>query len=156
MNFHSCKILKIFQGPWESKEGVDMPGVAGPTWHYADLFLQMENNQILRIVCGETGVVETLPKDTTRIKDKQLRKIEGKHSIVNIYIGDDNPLIYILLDDGSHLEYSLKPGGSYWGIDRFDEWSRDDLEEDQLEETFTSFIDGRSQSWSQLIKWYKN
>ena len=129
-----------------------MPGIAGPIWSYADLFCEMENGLLLRIVCGETGVINSLPKDVVRIKEKEFQKIEGVRSVINIYEGEE-PCIYVLLDDGSHIEYSLQPGGSRWDLARFDESYNEDPDDD-WEETMTSLVDGKSLKWSQFTEWY--
>lgn len=148
-------IKKIYQGPLGKSKGVDMPGIAGPTWYYANLFLQLDTGSVIFLSVGnELGNVVKLPSGATATKDKELKTIEGKRSIVNIYHSNEELISYVLLDDGSHIEYSYQPGGSYWGVDRFDEWSDEDLEDDQWEDTFTSIIDGETLSWSQLAKWY--
>lgn len=152
MEVRNCKISKIYQGPTKASNGVDMPGIAGPVWHYADLFIQLENGVILRIACGETGMVESLPKKSIHIRDKKLRIIENKNSIIDIYFANETPLIYILLDDGSHIEYSYRPGGSYWQIDRFDE-SFIDNTEDGFDDIFTSIVNMNTLTWNQLVVW---
>ena len=155
MDILNRKIVKIYQGKWEASEGVDMPGVAGPTWYYSNVFLQLDNGLILCVSVGEElEVIEKLPKNSKQTNEQELKKLQGKRSIINIYHSDVDLIVYVLFDDGSHLEYSYQPGGSDWTIDRFDDWSKDDIGGEDENETYTSLIDGKSVTWMQLVKWY--
>ena len=155
MNILNHKIKKIYQGPWEASEAVDMPGVAGPTWYYANLFLQVDNGLILCVSVGEElNIVDVLPKSATPIEDKELKSIVGKRSIVGVYRSDVDLIAYVLLDDGSHIDYSYQPGGSNWCLDKFEEWSEDDIGEDDPTETYTSLVDGATLTWMQLVRWH--
>jgi len=121
-------IMQIHRGPWEAASGVDMPGLAGPTWHYCDVFLSLDDSTVLNVCPGKVSVSDVLPTNAKKLKlsDGSNADCIGR-TIVDI-LEEEEPTILVLLDDGRYIDHSYLPGGSSITIGSFANWTEDDTD----------------------------
>ena len=132
-------ITAVHRGPWETRPGVDMPGVAGPMWDYCALFLTLDDSTVLQLSPGDVGVQAHLPPraQTLDFAEDFDTDCIGSTVVDILTFEDKEPTVFVLLNDGRYLDHSYEPGGSSISLGSFSDWS-----ESELEVSFRSLITG--------------
>lgn len=142
-------IQKILTGPVRESKGVELSGIAGPVWHYADLLVVLDDGHILSISPGESVVLDHPPPGSSpcRLFDDVGEECIGKRVIDLLADACGEPYVYLLLEGSSYLEHCYLPGGSrhfFCNLLR-------ELTPEERDEEVVSLISGQVQSWTLTI-----
>lgn len=121
------RIAALWVGPWSQHPGVELPGVAGSTWHYADAFASLESGVVLRLTPRGVAVVarpDAGAEEVVLEDDAGARCIGSR---IQDVLAVDSETHLVLLEDGRYLANRFVPGGTSFHIGRFDDWEPDEL-----------------------------
>jgi len=141
-------VVEILVGPVEAAEGIEMPGIAGSIWHYADLLVRLGDGRVLSLGPPRSDLLNGAPPGASscRLLDATGQSGIGKCVIDLLAPADGEPSLYLLLEEGSYLEHSYGPGGSRHILGNLREWDAADFREEVV-----SRISGERQTWEAFM-----
>jgi hypothetical protein len=141
-------VAEALAGPMETRDGLELPGIAGSVWHYADLLVRLSSGRVLSLAPPRSYLLNgALPGTTScQLLDDAGKTSIGKRVIDLLAPANGEPGLFLMLEGGSYLEHSYGPGGSCHCFGNLRDWTADELDEEVV-----SQISGKNHTWKSFM-----
>jgi hypothetical protein len=129
------RVVRLFQTPWTSFDGIELEGLAGKRWFSCDCFVELEGGLLIKLDANGLAfelmdMSSLIPAEPLGEDPKTFLPATILH-VVNCKLHDQ---VMLVLDHDKYIENDhLIPGGNRFYLGNFSEWARDDKEEQFLD-----------------------
>jgi hypothetical protein len=123
LNIAGRRITAISRGPWETRPGPEMPGIATSEWRYCDIRVVLDDGSVLVLVPGDVHIEACSPASRGELDTHDCITEAVGATVVDV-LEDEGPAVFVVLDGGRYLESALVPGGTAVTLGRFDSWPK--------------------------------
>ena len=107
------KILAVLQSPWRPFEGIELSGVAGPTWYSCRLFVRLEGTALIEVANDTFAVPEGVLEGLVDAETTPDAAGTCQGETIADLLTDEYRHVYVLLSSGRLLYDSIdQPGGN--------------------------------------------
>ena len=129
------RVLRLLQSPWTAFDGVELEGIAGKRWFSCDCFVELEGGLLVKLDVDEldaelmdlSGLIpaEAMGEDPESFLSER---------VVQVVTCAPEGQVLLVLEHGKYIENNhVIPGGNRFFLGTFDEWAREDKDEQFLD-----------------------